>query len=122
MADASAELELSEGISSNVVERFRRFEKEVSHVTEFGLIGSITNWSKWSKSKKRIFKKSFKALIPSWYVHEFVREELTRQNKFEPALDSLVNTVSRRFTSAFDRMSHLRSIRRELISRKRMFR
>ena len=30
MADASAELELSEGISSNVVERFRRFEKEVS--------------------------------------------------------------------------------------------
>jgi len=30
LADASAELELSEGISSNVVERFRRFEKEVS--------------------------------------------------------------------------------------------
>ena len=31
LADATAELELSEGISSNVVERFRRFEKEVSH-------------------------------------------------------------------------------------------
>jgi len=30
LADAAADLELSEGISSNVVERFRRFEKEVS--------------------------------------------------------------------------------------------
>ena len=82
MADATAELELSEGISSNVVERFRRFEKEVSPVTEFGLMGSITNWSKWSKSRKRIFKKSFKALNPSWYVsrvpRESRREELTR--------------------------------------------
>ena len=36
LADATADLELSEGISSNVVERFRRFEKEVSHITKLG--------------------------------------------------------------------------------------
>jgi hypothetical protein len=30
LANANAELEMSEGISSGVVERFRRFEKEVS--------------------------------------------------------------------------------------------
>jgi len=57
LADATAQLELSEGISSNVVERFRRFEKEVSHSLGLVLIGSTTNWLKRSSSKKRIFRK-----------------------------------------------------------------
>jgi hypothetical protein len=33
LARANAELDMSEGISSNVVERFRRFEREVSNFT-----------------------------------------------------------------------------------------
>jgi hypothetical protein len=78
-------------------------------------MGSTPNWSKWSKNRKRISKKSFRASSPSWYVTcEFVSKELTRKNKFEPALDSLVSTVSRRFTGAFDRMSmsHLPDLER----------
>ena len=95
MADATAELELSEGISSNVVERFRKFEKEVSPCTGIGLMGSTTNWSKLSKSRRRIFKRSFRASSPFWYVvHGFSGKKLrSRTNSNPPLIGSSIQSL-----------------------------